>query len=248
MAEAIQLNAMKRNGNTARAERRAGRIPAIIYGGEGTTESITVDANAFRKLLGQAGIMRQLIALDVDGKTNDVLARDIQFHPVSETPQHIDFLRVSKTSTVAVMIAVQFINEGDSPGLKSGGVLNIVRHEIELNCPATQIPEQITIDLTGYNIGDSIHISAVTLPEGVEPTITDRDFTIATIAAPTIEVEEVETPEEGEEGAEGEEAAEGDKAEEGKGDGKAKADSKTDDKGKDKGKADSKADDKGKDK
>lgn len=244
MAEAIQLNAQKRNGNTARAERRAGRIPAIIYGGEGTAESITVDANAFRKLLGQAGIMRQLIALDVDGKTNDVLARDIQFHPVSEAPQHIDFLRVSKTSTVAVMIAVQFINEGDSPGLKSGGVLNIVRHEVELNCPATQIPEQITIDLTGYNIGDSIHISDVTLPEGVEPTITDRDFTIATVAAPTTEVEEVETPEEGEEGAEGEEAAaEGDaKAADGKTDGK------TDSKAKADSKADSKADDKGKDK
>ena len=208
MPQAIQLSAHKRDSATARAERRAGRIPAVIYGGTGTAESITVDANAFRKLLESAGIMRQLITLDVEGKPNDVLARDIQFHPVSDLPQHIDFLRVSKTSTVAVMIAVQFINETDSPGLKSGGVLNIVRHEVEFNCPATQIPENITIDLTGTNIGDSLHISDVDLPDGVTPTITDRDFTIATIAAPTTEVEPVADAED-EEAAEGE-AAEGD--------------------------------------
>ena len=208
MADAIRLMAQKRQGSTARAERRAGRIPAIIYGGSGGAESVTVDANAFRKLLGQAGIMRQLIALDVDGKANDVLARDIQFHPVTDSPQHIDFLRVSKTSTVAVMVAVQFINEADSPGLKSGGVLNIVRHEVEFNCPATQIPDHITVDLTGYNIGDSIHISDVPLPEGVTPTITDRDFTIATVAAPTIEVEPVAEEVEEVEGEEGDAAAE----------------------------------------
>ena len=134
-----------------------------------------------------------------------MLTRDIQFHPVTDVPLHVDFLRIAKGAKIAVMVAVEFINEELSPGLKTGGILNVVRHEVELSCPATAIPESITVDLEGANVGDSIHISAIKLPDDVEPTITDRDFTVATIAAPASETEEAEV----EEAAEGEEEAEG---------------------------------------
>jgi large subunit ribosomal protein L25 len=140
--------------------------------------------------------MSHVIALDVEGKTTNVLPRDIQFHPVTDAPLHVDFLRITASSTVMVMVPVVFTNEDASPGLKGGGVLNIVRHEIEMSCSATSIPESLTVDLTGTEIGDSVHISAVSLPENTQPTITDRDFTIATIAAPTVEVEVEETVEE----------------------------------------------------
>ena len=133
----------------------------------------------------QSGIFSRLLDLNVDGKSNIVLTRDIQFHPVSENPLHVDFLRIGKGSTITVSIPVSFINEELSPGLKTGGVLNTVRFELELECPADKIPEKIEINLEGLVVGDSIKISTVKLPDGVSPTITDRDFTIATIAAPT---------------------------------------------------------------
>ena len=122
--------------------------------------------------------------IKVDGTVTTVLTRDIQMHPVTDEPLHMDMLRVGKKSSVAVAVPVEFINEDLAPGLKVGGVLNIVRHEVELNCPAGNIPEKIVIDLSGVNVGDSIHISAVTLPDDATPTITDRDFTIATLQSP----------------------------------------------------------------
>jgi large subunit ribosomal protein L25 len=169
----------------ARASRRAGRIPAVIYGDKQETISIDIEEREYRKLMIQSGIFSRLLDLNVDGKSNIVLTRDIQFHPVSENPLHVDFLRIGKGSTITVSIPVSFINEELSPGLKTGGVLNTVRFELELECPADNIPEKIEINLEGLVVGDSIKISTVELPDGVKPTITDRDFTIATIAAPT---------------------------------------------------------------
>ncbi|MBL6603093.1 MAG: 50S ribosomal protein L25/general stress protein Ctc [Alphaproteobacteria bacterium] len=199
MSETIQMSATKRDRagkGSARAARRSGLIPAVIYGGKTAPETININDNSFRKLMSQPGIMSHVIALDVEGKTTNVLPRDIQFHPVTDAPLHVDFLRITASSTVMVMVPVVFKNEDASPGLKGGGVLNIVRHEIEMSCSATSIPESLTVDLTGTEIGDSVHISAVSLPENTQPTITDRDFTIATIAAPTVEVEVEETVEE----------------------------------------------------
>lgn len=198
MSDTIQMSATKRDRagkGSARAARRSGLIPAVIYGGKTAPETININDNSFRKLMSQPGIMSHVIALEVGGKTTNVLTRDIQFHPVTDIPLHVDFLRVTASSTVTVMIPVVFTNEDASPGLKSGGVLNVVRHEIEMSCSATSIPESLTVDLSGTEIGDSVHISSVSLPENTQPTITDRDFTIATIAAPTVEVEVEDTGE-----------------------------------------------------
>jgi len=198
MSDTLTLSASKRDRagkGSARAARRDGQIPAVIYGDRKEPLSITLNANEFRKLINQPGIFSQLLNITVDGSDNSVLTRDIQFHPVTDVPLHADFLRIAKGAKIAVMVAVEFINEETSPGLKTGGILNVVRHEVELECPANAIPESIVVDLDGTNVGDSIHISAITLPSGVEPTITDRDFTVATIAAPASETEEVETEE-----------------------------------------------------
>jgi large subunit ribosomal protein L25 len=196
MSDTMTLSASKRDRagkGSARAARRAGLIPAVIYGDRKDPLSITLDANAFNKLISTPGIFSQLLNITVDGEKSNVLARDIQFHPVTDVPLHVDFLRISKGATIAVSVPVVFLNEEKSPGLKAGGVLNVVRYEVEVNCPATSIPENLVVDLEGTVVGDSIHISAVSLPEGVEPTITDRDFTIATIAAPTVAPVETET-------------------------------------------------------
>ena len=143
-----------------------------------------MEAREITKLIHQPGIFGRLLDVTVDGTKNTVLTRDIQFHPVTDVVMHMDFLRVSGSAKVAVGVPVEFINEDSCPALKIGGVLNVVRFEVELNCPATAIPEKITVDLDGLKIGDSIHISAITLPDGVEPTITDRDFTVATLQSP----------------------------------------------------------------
>lgn len=209
MSEQLTLTAVKRDRSgkgAARAARRDGLLPAIIYGDRKESVSITLNANEFRKLISQTGIFSQLLNVTVDGDDNSVLTRDIQLHPVTDVPLHVDFLRIAKGAKIAVMVAVEFINEDKSPGLKTGGILNVVRHEVELECPATAIPENIIVDLDGTNVGDTIHISAIELPEGVTPTITDRDFTVATIAAPAAEVEEVPETEADEEAAEGEQA------------------------------------------
>ncbi len=192
----------------ARALRRSGRVPAVIYGDKKDPLPISIDGHALKIELAQAGFYLRLYDIKVDGKKEQVLPRDVQRHPVTSVPLHVDFLRISAGATIAVNVGVVFENEEESPGLKRGGVLNVVRYEVELVCPATAIPESIVIDLTGLDIGDGIHISSVKLPPDVEPVISDRDFTIATIAAPTSQEEEVEEEEEelleGEEGFEGE--------------------------------------------
>ena len=197
MADTTIINGNLRNSTgkgSARAARRAGRIPAIIFGDKKETISIDIEEREYKKIMNQSGIFSRLLDLSVDGKSNLVLTRDIQFHPVSENPLHVDFLRVGKGSNINVSVPVSFINEELSPGLKTGGVLNTVRFELELMCPADSIPEKIEINLEGLVVGDSIKISSVNLPDGVSSTITDRDFTIATIAAPTV-MSEVSTEE-----------------------------------------------------
>ena len=197
MADTTIINGNLRNSTgkgSARAARRAGRIPGIIFGDKKETISIDIEEREYKKIMNQSGIFSRLLDLSVDGKSNLVLTRDIQFHPVSENPLHVDFLRIGKGSNVNVSVPVSFINEELSPGLKTGGVLNTVRFELELMCPADSIPEKIEINLEGLVVGDSIKISSVNLPDGVSSTITDRDFTIATIAAPTV-MSEVSTEE-----------------------------------------------------
>ena len=185
--EAIEIKAETRSQvgkGSARAARRAGLVPAVIYGNKESALSITINANAWRQMMNKPGIFSQLMNIEVDNKKHFVLPRDIQQHPVSEQAEHVDFLRVTKDATVAVGITVEFINEDKCTGIKLGGVLNIVRSQVELNCPAISIPEKLTVDLDGLNVGHTIHISSIKLPEGCTPTITDRDFTVATIAAP----------------------------------------------------------------
>jgi large subunit ribosomal protein L25 len=169
---------------SARAARRAGLVPAVIYGDKKDPVGINLKARDITRIVHQPGIYGRLLDIDLSGKKHTVLTRDIQFHPVTDVILHMDFLRVSGSAKVAVAVPVEFINEDSCPGLRIGGVLNVVRYEVELLCPATAIPEKITVDLDGIKIGDSIHISAIPLPDGVEPTITDRDFTVATIASP----------------------------------------------------------------
>jgi large subunit ribosomal protein L25 len=185
--ETIDIKAEARSQvgkGSARAARRAGLVPAVIYGNKESAIPITLNANQWRQLMHKPGIFSQLININVNNETHFVLPRDIQQHPVSEEAEHVDFLRVTKNASVAVGITVEFINEDKCTGLKLGGVLNIVRSQVELNCPAISIPEKLTVDLEGLNVGHTIHISSIELPEGCTPTITDRDFTVATIAAP----------------------------------------------------------------
>ena len=169
---------------SARAVRRAGRIPAVIYGDKKEPIGITLESREITKIVHQPGIFGRLLNIEISGSKHTVLTRDIQFHPVTDNVLHMDFLRISGSAKVAVAIAVDFINEDECPGIKVGGALNVVRYEVELLCPATTNPEKITVDLQGLKIGDSVHISTIELPDGVTPTITDRDFTIATIASP----------------------------------------------------------------
>ncbi len=188
MSDQLTLSAelRERAGKGAsRALRNEGRVPAVIYGGNKEPVSVHVEEKALVKALMTGHFFNSVIELEVDGKAHTTLAKDVAFHPVNDRPLHVDFYRVSKTTKVTVDVPVSFINEEKSPGLKRGGVLNIVRHTVELACDASHIPESLAIDVTGFDVGDSIHISAVKLPSGSAPTITDRDFTIATIAAPS---------------------------------------------------------------
>lgn len=184
MAQMVELKAAPRNANgkaAAKLIRKAGNVPAIVYGGEETPQNVTVERKQITQELHTGHFLSTVYMLDVAGKKIRVIPRDIQLDVVRDFPVHVDFMRVSATSRIDVEVPVHFINELASPGLKRGGVLNVVRHEIELSCPADSIPEFIEVDLTGLDIGDSVHISAVKLPANVEPTI-DRDFTIATVA------------------------------------------------------------------
>lgn len=188
MSDALNLPAelRERAGKGAsRSLRREGRVPAVIYGGKEEPVTIHVEEKLLIKLLGTGQFMNSILMVEVNGKKVRTLPKDVATHPVSDRPIHADFLRLSKDAKIEVQIPVLFTNEEDSPGLKKGGVLNVVRHELDLICESDKIPGEIEVDVTGLEVGDSIHISSVTLPAGSESAITDRDYTIATIVAPS---------------------------------------------------------------
>ncbi len=218
----LDAQARERAGKgAARATRRAGFVPAVIYGDKKETMLVSMDPRPLTRELNIGGFYIRQFKVKVDGQEHQVMARDVQFHPVTDVPLHVDFLRVTGRTMVTVEIPVVFANEEESPGLARGGVLNVVRHTIEVNAAVDNIPSEFQFDVTGLDIGDSVHISMTTLPAGVELVISDRDFTVATIAAPTVVAEEAaaEAAEgeeellEGEEGAEGVEGAEGEAGE-----------------------------------
>jgi len=203
----IRENLTSGSNNKLRAE---GLIPAILYGGKNQNLNISVSKKEISNIINSETFLSKVLELDIDGKKEKVIPRDVAYHVVSEEPMHIDFMRIVSGKKVILEIPVKFINHPDSPGLKRGGVLNIVRRKVELKCPAESIPDEIIVDLAGTDIGTSIKISSVKLPENVIPTITDRDFVVATVAAPTV-IKEPEKPAEETpaEGAEGETPAEG---------------------------------------
>lgn len=212
MAEWIEMSATARERvgkGTARAARRQGMVPAVIYGDNKPPVPILVERRELWRHISTGQFLNTLFAIRIDGSAARVIPRDVQLDPVRDFPMHVDFLRLGAGARISVEIPVHFINDEESPGLKRGGVLNIVRHTIELRCLAEAIPEYLEADLTGLDIGDTVHVSAIPLPEDVELTV-DRDFTVATIVGQMAE----EPEEEEEEEAEGEEAAE---AEEGEG-------------------------------
>ncbi|MDC1280357.1 50S ribosomal protein L25/general stress protein Ctc [Pelagibacteraceae bacterium] len=213
-----------------RSLRLKGNVPAIIYGGSEKNEKISVSKKTLKSLLEKEGFLSSIITLNVDGKNQNVLPREIDYNVLSDEPTHIDFLRVATGVKIRIEVPVQFINHEKSPGLKRGGVLNIVRRKVELKCPSEKIPEAIVIDLEGIDIGESFKISSVKLEDGVTPTILGRDFVIATLAAPTVMKEpekpaEAEVAEGDETAAEGKEAApaqDGDKKDDDKKEGEEK--------------------------
>ena len=201
--------------------RSKGNIPAIIYGGSEQNEKISVPKKILKSLLDKEGFLSSIITLSVNGKSQNVLPREVEYNILSDEPTHVDFLRIVQGVKVRIEVPVQFINHETSPGLKRGGVLNIVRRKIELKCPSDKIPESIVINLDGVDIGESFKISSVKLEQGVTPTILGRDFVIATLAAPTVmkepekpaEAETVEGEESTTEGKEASPTADGDKKE-----------------------------------
>ena len=217
--ESYELKAEAREGvgkGSARLVRRNGKIPAVIYGDKQPPLPITVDYKELYYKIHGGGFMTTIATIDVDGKKVQVLPKDYQMDPVRDVPLHVDFLRVGKDTIVTVNVPVHFVNEEKSPGIKRGGVLNVVRHEVEFTVPANAIPEFITVDLAGLEIGASVHISHIKLPDGVKPVIQDRDFTVATVAGSSamkpepeegaeVETEEEETEEEETEEEEGKE-------------------------------------------
>jgi large subunit ribosomal protein L25 len=184
MSEQLALSAETRDRagkGASRHLRREGRVPAVVYGNNEEALSIHLEEKALVKALSTGHFMNSVVMIDAGKAPVRTLPKDVQFHPVTDRPLHVDFLRISEHAKVHVDVPIVFIDEEKSKGLKRGGVLNAVRHDLELVCDAAEIPEQIEISLAGLDIGDSLHISAVTLPKGVESAITDRDFTIATI-------------------------------------------------------------------
>ena len=197
----------------ARATRRAGMVPAVVYGDKKEPELIQLPFNELLKTVNKGGFMSTVFQIEMDGKQTRVIPKDLQLDPVKDMPIHVDFMRIRADAKIAVEIVVEFQNEEECLGLKRGGALNIVRHAVELLVPANAIPEKLELDLTNFDIGDSVHISEIVLPDNCTPTITDRDFTIVTITGRGIaeEDEDAEDAVEGEEGAaaaDGEEAAE----------------------------------------
>jgi large subunit ribosomal protein L25 len=206
MAEMVELKASSREstGKAAnRTIRKEGRVPGIIYGDKQPPQNVTLEYKEIFKQVQTGHFLSTVYMLDLEGSKVRVIPKDVQLHPVRDFPIHVDFLRISKDARVEVEVPVHFIGEAESPGLKRGGVLNIVRHQVELSCPADAIPETIEVNLAGLDIGDSVHISSVALPNNVTPTIADRDFTIATIVGSS-----AMKPEEPEGGAEAPEATE----------------------------------------
>jgi large subunit ribosomal protein L25 len=213
MAETTELKAWARQRSGkggARSARREGRVPGILYGDKQEPQSISVDYRAISQELLTGHFQSTIFTLNVEGAKTRVIPRSVQLDPIRDFPIHVDFLRLTKDALVTVDVPVRFLNEAASPGLKRGGVLNIVRHEIPVRCPADAIPDHFDVDLTGLEIGNSVHISAIALPPGVRPTITERNFTVATIVGRTAEepapgaavaAEAVEPGAEGEEGA-----------------------------------------------
>jgi large subunit ribosomal protein L25 len=208
----IKAQARPRSGKGgARAIRREDKVPGVVYGEGGVPENISVNGRELNIIVGRGKFLSTVFDLDIDGKKARVIPRDVQLDPVKDWPIHVDFQRIGASARIRVNVPVRFINEGLSPGLKRGGVLNIVRHEVEVTCPADAIPDRFEFDLEGLEIGRSIHISATKMPEGVKPTILNRDFTVATVAGHKIEEEptpgaevaavEGAVPAEGEEGA-----------------------------------------------
>ena len=207
------LKAIKRESLTSGSNnklRAEGYIPAILYGGKVPNQNISVSLKDISTIINSDTFMSKVLEIEVDGKKEKVIPRDVSYHVVSEQPIHIDFMRIVSGKKIVLEIPVKFINHPDSPGLKRGGVLNIVRRKVELKCPAENIPDEIVVDLAGTDIGTSIKISSVKLPDNIIPTITDRDFVVATVAAPTV-IKEPEKPaeESTQEGADGEAPAEG---------------------------------------
>ncbi|MGZ2411538.1 large subunit ribosomal protein L25 [Sphingomonas sp. F9_3S_D5_B_2] len=202
MSEQLTLPAEARDRagkGASRALRRDGRVPAVVYGEKREPLSIHVEEKLLSKILSSGHFMNSVIMIDLGGKVHRTLPKAVDFHPVSSRPIHVDFLRIGEHTKVTVNVPVRFDNEDASPGLKRGGVLNVVQHELELHCDAASIPEEIHISLEGLDIGDSIHISNITLPEGSTAAIDDRDFTIATLVAPSaMKSEEEETAPAGE--------------------------------------------------
>ena len=183
----LTANAREKVGKgSAREARRQGNIPAVIYGDKKSPIPIVVEQKILVRYLSTGGFFNTLFDIDINGELNRVLPRDVQLHPVTDVPEHVDFLRVSATTKISVEVPVEFVGDDVSPGIKSGGVLNVVRYTVEVSCTPDLIPNTLLLDLSSAEIGDSLHISAVNLPEGVTPTISDRDFTIATIVAPTV--------------------------------------------------------------
>ena len=186
--------------------RSEGNVPGIVYGGKSETQKISISKKLLKNLIEKENFLSSILNLKIDGKDENVLPKEISYDILTDDPIHIDFLRIVKGSSVIIEIPVNFINTEKSPGLKRGGVLNIVRRKVELKCPSENIPSELVVDLDGVDIGHSFKISSIKLPENVEPTIRGRDFVIATVAAPTV-IKEPEKPAETEEGAEGAEAA-----------------------------------------
>ena len=220
----IVLNVEKRERTGtggARATRKADLVPGVLYGGARGAIPIEIKAKDVETALRSGKFLSHMVELNHQGERQPVIPRAVQFHPVTDEPIHVDLYRVEENAEIAIDVVVHFKNHAESPGLKRGGVLNVVRHTIKLKCKANKIPEEIVVDLTGLDIGDSIHISHVKLPDGTRPVIRDRDFTVATVAGRKAEEETTTTtaaaaPAEGEEGAEGEgeAAAEGEKKDE----------------------------------
>ncbi|MEM1140688.1 MAG: 50S ribosomal protein L25/general stress protein Ctc [Pseudomonadota bacterium] len=203
MSKSYEIEASGRDTlgtSSARAVRNAGRVPAVVYGGDEPPEHIAVEERDLVKSIQRGNFLATLFQVKRDGSQTRCIPRDVQYHPVTDRPLHVDFLRLGEGARVNLMIPVNFLNEEKCPGLKRGGVLNVVRHEVELNCSVDAIPEALELDLGEAVIGDSLKISSITLPPDTQTIITDRDFTIATIAAPSgLSVDDEEGAADGEE-------------------------------------------------